>query len=111
MAEKNEPVGLGEEEFDDFIEEKENVVIDFWATWCSPCLAMEPVIEELAEKYSGRVAFGKVNVEENGGIASRYGIQAIPAFTFIKNGEVVDQSRGALSQSDIEDKIEDNFDL
>ncbi len=107
----NNLVSITEGEFDEFIKANDKVVVDFWATWCSPCMAMNPIIEDLAKKYDGKVAFAKVNVEENGTLASRYGIQAIPAFIFIKDGGVAGIAKGLLQRSKLEEEIQDAFGL
>ena len=112
MAENNDTtVEVTDQNFDKVKEENENIVLDFWASWCGPCKMMDPVIEDLSEKFLDRVVFGKVNTEENSQIVSKFGIQAIPTFIFIKDGEVVDQARGAIPQKDMEEKIRDNFGL
>ncbi len=102
---------VDDETFDEFLEENEQAVVDFWATWCGPCKMVEPTIKELAEDYRGKISFAKVNVEKNSNIANRYGIQSIPAFLFIKNGEIVDQAKGALPRDEFEDKFKDVFEI
>ena len=62
------------------------LVVDFWATWCGPCRAIAPIIEELAGEYAGKINVGKCDVEENDDIAMEYGIRNIPTILFIKNG-------------------------
>lgn len=109
MAENGNIIKIDDDEFDDFIEDHENVIVDFWASWCAPCKMLDPVIEELSEKYEDDVQFGKVNTEQNQQIPSRFGVQAIPTLIFLKNGEVVDQLRGAVPKSEIEEKISKNF--
>lgn len=102
---------LDESNFDEFIRDNKRVVIDFWATWCSPCMAMNPVVQSLAEKYHGKVAFGKINVEENGAIASRFGIQAIPVFLFMENGNVVRMEKGMIQETKFQEHVEETFDI
>jgi thioredoxin len=75
------------------------VMVDFWAQWCGPCRAIAPVLEELAEASEGRVTLMKVNVDENPGLAVRYGIRSIPTILFVKQGAVVDQVVGAASKA------------
>lgn len=65
------------------------VVIDFWATWCGPCMRLAPVIDELAEKYAGQVVIGKYNIEEESDLSTDYRIMSIPTILFFKNGEQV----------------------
>ena len=70
------------------------VLVDFWATWCGPCRAIAPVIDELHEELSGKALIGKVNVDDNSEIPSKYGVRNIPTLLFFKNGEVVDKVVG-----------------
>jgi thioredoxin 1 len=80
-------------------------VVDFWAPWCGPCIALGPTIEALATEYDGKANIGKINVDENPNISMQYGITSIPCIIFLKNGEVVDKQLGAVPKSVIEKKI------
>lgn len=71
------------------------VVIDFWAPWCGPCRAIAPLIEQLAERYDGKVKVGKLNVDDNPEVAQKYRITGIPSLIAFKGGEVIDQLVGA----------------
>ena len=82
------------------------LVVDFWATWCGPCRMVAPIISELAEKYDGRIAVGKCDVEENEDLAAEYGIRNIPTILFFKNGTVVDKLVGAVPKQKFEEKFE-----
>ena len=82
------------------------VVVDFYADWCGPCKMIGPVIEQLAEAYAGKIKVGKVNVDENMELASKYRIMSIPAIMFFKNGEVQDQIIGAVPKAQIEAKFQ-----
>lgn len=84
-------------------------VVDFWAQWCGPCLALGPTIEALATEYAGKVNIGKVNVDENPNLSINYGITSIPCVLFIKNGEVVDKHVGAAPKSAFEKKIQQHM--
>ena len=81
------------------------LVVDFWATWCGPCRALAPTIEELAKDYEGKIVIGKCDVEENDDLAMTFGVRNIPTILFFKGGEVVDKMVGAASKSKIEDKF------
>jgi len=80
-------------------------VIDFWAPWCGPCLALGPTIDALAKEYDGRVNVGKVNVDENPNLSIEFGVTSIPCVLFIKNGQVVDKQIGAAPKPAFDKKI------
>ena len=84
-------------------------VIDFWAPWCGPCLALGPTIDSLSKEYEGKVNVGKVNVDENPQLSINYGITSIPAVLFIKNGQVVDKQVGAAPKNVFEKKIQQHL--
>jgi thioredoxin 1 len=85
------------------------VVLDFWAEWCGPCRTLAPIIDELAKEYEGRVEIGKVDVDENNDIVSKYGIRNIPTVLFFKGGEVVDKQIGAAGKEVLVEKINKLF--
>ena len=95
---------LSGKEFDDFTS-KGLVLIDFFADWCMPCMMMAPIVEELSEKFKGKIKFGKVDVGENGKIAQKFGVSSIPNFTLLKDGKMIDQFVGAISEDDLEEKL------
>jgi thioredoxin 1 len=82
------------------------VIVDFWAEWCGPCRMVAPIIEELAKDYEGKAVIGKVNVDNNNEISSKYGIRNIPTILFLKNGEVVDKQVGAVQKAVLAEKLE-----
>lgn len=84
------------------------VVVDFWASWCGPCRAMGPVIEQFAKDYDGKYIVGKVNVDENPELSMEYGIMSIPSIIVFKNGKVAAQKIGLISSEEIVDLIEKN---
>ena len=105
MSALTEPVILTDSNFKNEIAKYPVMLVDFWASWCGPCRMVSPMIEQLAKEYSGRVAFGKVNVDENQMISGSFGIQSIPTMMIFKGGKAVDVMIGALPKAQIELKI------
>lgn len=99
------PFEINDASFDQALKDYPALVVDFWAPWCMPCLALAPVIEKLAKKYAGRVFFGKLNIDENRETAAKFGITAIPTLLFFKNGKQVDRVLGAVKQELLEQKM------
>ena len=77
------------------------VLVDFWATWCGPCRMIAPVIEEIATEFEGKAIVGKVDVDQEPGLAQRFGIMSIPTLIVFKNGKVVEQAVGARGKADV----------
>lgn len=82
------------------------VLVDFWASWCGPCRMVAPIIESLAEEYDGRVSFCKVNVDDEGQLAARFGIESIPTVMIFKDGEVVERAVGVRSRDEYCDMLD-----
>jgi len=101
----NEPVELTDASFSEFIQKYPLVVVDCWAPWCAPCRILSPIIEEMAHDYAGKIAFGKVNVDENPRVAMEYGIMSIPTLLIFKNGRLVDRIVGAMPRKLLEPRI------
>lgn len=86
---------IGEDSFQNAVlQSKLPVLVDFWAEWCAPCLAVAPILEELAQEYNGKINFAKINVDGNSPLAAKYGIAAIPTTIIFKDGQPVQQIVG-----------------
>jgi thioredoxin 1 len=99
------PVDLTDDTFTRFVEDNSLVVIDLWAPWCGPCRFVSPIIEEIARDYTGKIAFGKINVDQNPSVATQYSIMSIPTILVFKNGQLVDRIIGAMPRERLEPKI------
>jgi thioredoxin 1 len=77
------------------------VLVDFWAEWCGPCKMIAPILDELAEEYSGRVRIAKVNIDEQQALAAEYSVRAIPTLLLFKQGQVAEQVVGLRSKRDL----------
>jgi thioredoxin len=95
-------VEMSEKGFDEVVGGSKPVLVDFWATWCGPCQFMLPILDKLAKKYGNKVTFGRLNVDDNQGIAMRYDVYAIPTFIMFMNGKAVDRAVGAVGEKGLE---------
>ncbi len=91
-------------EFNEFIKEG-TALIDFYADWCMPCVMMGPIVEDVAEKFGNKLKVGKVNVEDGHAIAQKFNVSSIPNFVLFKDGKVVANFVGAMSEDDFSEKL------
>ena len=95
----SEPVTVSTNSFaTDVLQSKQPVLVDFWATWCQPCLAIAPLVKKLASTYQGRLKVAKVDTDENVDLAARYDVTGIPCLVLFKNGEPVDRIVGYVPE-------------
>ena len=99
-------VHLTEQNFDEALAAASGLVmVDFWAAWCGPCRAIAPALEAIAGASEGQVTLMKVDVDENPGLAARYGIRSIPTILFVKQGTVLDRVVGAVPRAALQDIV------
>ena len=101
----DKPIVLTDSNFDAEVTKHRLIVVDFWAPWCGPCRMVGPLVEELASEYAGKVAFGKLNVDENITVPSRFGVRSIPTLLVFKDGQAVDTIVGACPKPYLESKF------
>src|SRR5574342_1011404 len=92
--------------FDDVVSSDTPVLVDFWATWCGPCQFMLPIFDKLAKKYEEKVIFGRLNVDDNQGVAMRFDVYAITTFIVFMNGKLVEKAVGAVGEKGLEGLLE-----
>ena len=103
----SKPVPIDDSTFDQTVLQSEKpVLVDLWAAWCRPCLMVAPILDELAEEYSGKISFVKVDVDQNPKTAARYGIMSIPTLLIFKNGEPVSHIVGFRPKEELKRRLE-----
>ena len=101
----DKPIIVSDRNFDQTIKTYPLVVVDCWAAWCAPCRAIAPLVDQLAKDYSGKIVFGKLNVDENPETAQRFAIMAIPTLLVMKDAKEVDRIVGVFPKSQFEERI------
>ncbi|MFH0862341.1 MAG: thioredoxin [Candidatus Altiarchaeota archaeon] len=91
--------------FDKDLAKNDLLVVDCWAPWCGPCRMIAPILDSMAKDYAGKIAFGKLNVDDNQGVAAKHGIMSIPTLLVFKGGKLVDRITGAMPRQMLEPKI------
>ena len=103
-------IDISDDNFDsEVLESDKPVLIDFWAEWCGPCKVLGPVIDDVADDYSDKVKFVKLNIDNNPSNTQKFGIRVIPTLLLFKNGEKVDTSVGVLSKSELASFLDKNI--
>ena len=95
--------------FADLIRDEKLVIVDFWATWCGPCRMLSPLLDEVEEEMADKITVVKVNVDDAPEIAGQYRVMSIPTLLFIKDGQIVDKTVGAMPKAALVDKIQANL--
>ena len=95
--------------FNELINDSKLVIVDFWATWCGPCRMISSLLDELEEEMADQITVVKVNVDDADEIAAQYRIMSIPTLLFIKNGQIVDKTVGAMPKPALAEKIKANL--
>lgn len=103
----DKPITLSGENVEDVGNKFPLLVVDCWAEWCPPCRILAPIIDELADDYSGEAVFGKLNVDDGRKFARKYNVKSIPTLLFFKNGKLADRIIGAVPKNQIEQKIKE----
>lgn len=96
-------------EFDAAVNGAPLAMVDFWASWCGPCRMLGPVVEAIGEEYEGKVLVAKVNTDEEGELARRFGVMSIPTVVFLKHGQEFDRKIGALPAGELTAVLEENL--
>lgn len=106
----NKPIAVNDDNFDQIVLQSETpVLVDFWAPWCHPCLMLAPILDELAEEYSGRISIVRVDVDQNLKIAAKYSIMSIPTLLLFKKGQPVSNIVGFRPKAELKRSLDDTL--
>lgn len=96
-------------EFSSFLASSPLAIVDLWAPWCGPCRMIAPIIDQVADEFAGKVAVGKLNVDENGQTPAKFSVRSIPTILFFKNGQLVETVVGAVAKPQLVAKIQQHL--
>ena len=101
-------IQITKDNFDQMVaNSKSPVLVDFWAEWCTPCRMLSPLVDQIAEEYEGRAVIGKINIDEEGDLAGRYGVMSIPTLILFKDGDVAGKSVGVVAKDRIKAMLDE----
>lgn len=109
MADSKAVQQVTDSDFDSVLNGGKPVFVDFWAPWCGPCRIIGPLVEELAPSYEGKAVIAKLNVDDNPGVAQRFGVTSIPTLMMFKDGKLVDRMVGAAAKGALQQFIDRNL--
>ncbi len=103
-----EPIHVTDAAFEkEVLQSQLPVIVDFWAPWCGPCRMVAPILEKIAKEYAGKLVVSKVNTDENGEWATKFGVQGIPTMLFVAGGKIVHQQVGAVPEPYLRDMVDE----
>ncbi|MEL6412544.1 MAG: thioredoxin [Bacteroidota bacterium] len=105
MANETKARIINDDNFDQTLQTNQPVLIDFWATWCRPCQAMSPVIDELAQETAGQFVIGKLDIDSNPDMPTKYNVKSIPTLIIFKEGKEVERLMGIQAKAALQEKL------